>query len=45
EWQGWSGEPGNDKSNTAPSGTPTKRKKLLLNYFATNQHPEAKSGS
>ena len=45
EWQGWSVEHGIDKSNTAPSGTPTKRKKLLLNYFATNQHPEAKSGS
>jgi len=45
EWQGWSVEHGTDKSNTAPSGTPTKRKKLLLKYFAANQRPKAESGS
>ena len=45
EWQGWSVEHGTDKSDTAPASTPTKRKKLLLKYFAANQSPKAKSGS
>jgi endoglucanase len=45
EWQGWSVEHGTDKSDTSPSKTPTKRKKLLLKYFAANQRPKIKSGS
>jgi endoglucanase len=39
EWQGWSVEHGTDKRDTSPSKSPTKRKTLLLKYFARNQRP------
>ncbi|MDP6634119.1 MAG: cellulase family glycosylhydrolase [Phycisphaerae bacterium] len=45
EWQGWSVEHGTDKSDTTRSNSPTKRKKLLLKYFAKNQRPAVKPES
>jgi len=37
EWHGWSVEHGTDRADASPSSTATKRKKLLLKYFAENQ--------
>ena len=45
EWHGWSVEHGGNRSNTAPSKTPTDREKLLKAYFGKNVRPKAKSGT
>jgi len=45
EWHGWSVEHGSDRRDTSPTRLPTKRKKLLLKYFAANRQSGTKSGS
>ncbi len=39
EWDGWSVEHGPDRQNHQPTPQPTKRKQLLLKWFAQNQKP------
>jgi hypothetical protein len=39
EWDGWSVEHGADPKDHNPTETPTKRKGLLLDWFAKNQQP------
>ncbi|MFO7957773.1 MAG: cellulase family glycosylhydrolase [Candidatus Brocadiia bacterium] len=39
EWDGWSVEHGPDPQDHSPTETPTKRKSLLLRWFAQNKAP------
>jgi len=39
EWHGWSVEHGPDPKEVSPVSTPTRRKLLLLEWFAKNQKP------
>jgi endoglucanase len=39
EWQGWSVEHTEDRSNTQPSATPTLRRQLLCEWFSHNKKP------
>ncbi len=39
EWQGWSVEHTTDPENAAPAATPTRREKLLKQWFARNKKP------
>jgi len=40
EWDGWSVEHGPDQQDRAPTAEPTKRKQLLLDWFAKNEKAE-----
>jgi len=42
EWDGWSVEHGPDRQNRQPTPQPTKRKQMLLKWFAQNQKPAYK---
>jgi hypothetical protein len=39
EWDGWSVEHNSDPNNHEPTTEPTKRKKLLLDWFGKNKKP------
>jgi aryl-phospho-beta-D-glucosidase BglC (GH1 family) len=39
EWDGWSVEHGPDRESRRPTAEPTKRKRLLLEWFARNERP------
>jgi hypothetical protein len=39
EWDGWSVEHGADPKDHRPAGETTDRKKLLLDWFGKNAHP------
>jgi len=39
EWNGWSVEHTTDRSDTTPAKMPTRRQKLLQQYFAKNKQP------